>query len=171
MDAARRKMLSDGLIAGLIGYFAVAFFFAVWNLAGGQSLLRTPALLGEAVFAGLRDPESVTMDPGAIFAFNGVHLVAFLGFGYFAAWLVHETELHPEFWYLAFFLFLAATVMSYAAVLALTVVVGSVLSAWLVVVSSLVGAAAMAVFFAGSHRQLVRSIRGSDRTRALGSLD
>ncbi|MFW5952390.1 MAG: hypothetical protein ACOCVZ_09775, partial [Gemmatimonadota bacterium] len=31
MDAARRKMLSDGLIAGLIGYFAVAFFFAVWN--------------------------------------------------------------------------------------------------------------------------------------------
>jgi hypothetical protein len=169
MIANRRRMLLDGLVAGFVGYLAVAIFFAVWNLALGRSPFYTAALLGEGVFAGLRVPEAMTLDPGWVIAFNGVHLVAFLVFGFFAAWLVYETEMHPEFWYLAFFLFLAATVLSYAAVLALTVLVGSLISPWLVIGSSLVGALAMAVYLAGSHRALVQAIRSTDRT--LGAAD
>lgn len=165
MDTPRRRMMVDGLVAGGIGYLAVVLFFAVWNLSQGRSPFYTAALLGEALFDGLREPGAVVLDTGLIIAFNGVHMVAFLGFGYFAAWLVHEVELHPEFWYLAFFLFLAATVLSYAAVLALTVLVGSLLSPWLVVVSSLFAAAAMAVYLAGSHRPLWTAIRQLDRAR------
>jgi hypothetical protein len=162
MDATRRRMWIDGLVAGLIGYLVVAAFFAIWNALQGLSPFYTAALLGEALFAGLRDPAAVSVDPGLVIAFNGVHLLAFLGFGYFGAWLVHETELHPEFWYLAFFLFLAATVLSYAAVLALTVLVGSILSPWLVVGSSLLAAVAVAAYFAGAHRGLLGTIRELD---------
>lgn len=164
MDPARRRMFLDGLVAGLIGYLAVALFIGAWNLILGRSPFHTAALLGESVFAGLRDPAALALDPGMIIAFNGVHLVAFLVFGFFAAWLVYETELHPEFWYLAFFLFLAATVVSYAAVLALTVVVGSVISPWLIIVSSLFGAVTMAVYLAGSHRQLLTTIGAGERS-------
>jgi hypothetical protein len=169
MDAARRRLLIDGLVAGVIGYVVVAAFFALWNVARGFSPIYTAALLGEALFAGLRDPAAVTLDVGLVIAFNGIHMIAFLAFGFFAAWLVHETELHPEFWYLAFFLFLAATVLSYAAVLALTVLVGSLLSPWLVVTSSLIAALAIAGYFVGAHRGLLSTIRGMD-SASLGEL-
>ncbi len=168
MNAERRRMWIDGLVAGLIGYVVVAAFFALWNAIQGGSPFYTAALLGEALFAGLRDPSVVTVDPGLVIAFNGIHLVAFLGFGFFAAWLVHETELHPEFWYLAFFLFLAATVLSYAAVLALTVLVGNLLSPWLVVVSSLIAALAIAAYLVGAHRGLLGRIRDLDDPRVEG---
>jgi hypothetical protein len=97
-----------------------------------------------------------------VLAFNGVHMVAFLAFGFFAAWLVYEAELHPEFWYLAFFFFLSAAVLSYAAVLALSSVVGNLLSPWLVVASTMVGALGVAAYLAGSHRALIRAVRTSD---------
>lgn len=170
MDGPRKRMLFEGLVAGVVGYLAVAVFFALWNVLWGRSPFHTAALLGEGLFAGLRDPAALALDPGMIFAFNGVHLLAFLAFGYFAAWLIYETELHPEFWYLAFFLFLAATVVSYAVVLALTVLVGSILSPWLVVGSSLIGAVAMAAFLAGAHRPLLGAIRRADEA-PIGSFD
>lgn len=158
MTEAQTRMLRDGLIAGVIGYAAVATFFVLFNIAIGNPTFYTAALLGESLFAGLRDPAALTMDPGLILAFNGVHLVAFLLFGLFAGWLVYETELHPEFWYLAFFLFLAAIVAGYAAVLVLTLLGGKLLSPWLVVASSLLGAVVIALYLTLSHKQLVRSI-------------
>lgn len=165
MTDQRQRMLTDAAIAGFIGYGVVIAFFAGYNVLHGRSPFYTAALLGEALFAGLRDPAATTLDPGMVLAFNGVHLLAFLLFGVFGAWLVYETELHPEFWYLAFFFFLGATVMSYAAVLALTVIAGSLLSPWMVVSSSLLGALAMAGYLAGTHRGLVRAIRGADDAR------
>lgn len=160
MLAHRARMLRDALAAGFVGYLAVVVFFGTWNVAAGRSPFHTAALLGEALIGGLRDPAALAMDPGAILAVNGVHLLGFIAFGFFAAWLVYEVELHPDFWYLAFFFFLAATVASYAVVLAVTLLVGTVISPWLVLGSSLVGALAMAGFLAGSHRALFRAIQG-----------
>ncbi len=156
----RARMAQDSIAAGFSGYLAVILFFGVWNIAWGRSPFYTAALLGEGLLAGLRDPTAVVLDPAMILAFNGLHLMAFLVFGVFAAWLVYEVELHPDFWYLAFFLFLGATVLSYTLVLALTVVAGSLLSPWLVVASSLAGAAAMAGYLTGTHRPLLRGIPG-----------
>ena len=76
MDAARRRLLFDGVIAGVIGYLVVASFFALWNLLQGLSPIYTASLLGEALFAGLRDPAAVTLDIGLAIAFNGIHLIA-----------------------------------------------------------------------------------------------
>lgn len=169
MQEQRRRLLADGIVAGLIGYLTVAIFFAVANVAVGRSAVHTAALLGEALFWGLRDPASVVIDPGPVLAFNGVHLLAFMAFGFFAAWLVYEIERHPDFWYLAFFLFLGAAVLSYAGVLALTVLAGALVSPWLVVASSLLGAVAMAVYLGGTHRSLVRAVL--QRESRLGTVD
>jgi hypothetical protein len=165
MTEERTRMFVDGLIAGVLGYVAVAAFFVIVNLATGHPSLYTVALLGESVFTGVRDASAITRDPGLVLAFNGVQLAALILFGLFAAWLVYETELHRGFWYLAFFLFLAATVVGYAAVLVVTVLTGGLISAWLVVGSALIGAAAVATYLLLAHRPLVRAIQESGSAR------
>jgi hypothetical protein len=159
MNARRRQMLVDGLAAGLVGYLAVVLFVALWNVVAGRSPFFTAALLGEAVFLGLRDISAVTLDPGMVLAFNGLHLLAFLVFGFFGAWLVYETELHPSFWYLAFALFVAAAVLAYGAIAALTALVGGLVSPLLVVMASLIGASGVAGYLTAFHRPLLRDIR------------
>lgn len=169
MRAERKRLLADGLIAGFVGYALVVGFFLIWNVAAGRPAFHTAALMGSALFGGLRDPAQLVIEPGMVIAFNGVHLLALLAFGFFAAWLVYETELHPEFWYLAFFLFLVGAVGGYAAVLAVSLVTGSLLSPWLMVAASLVAALGMAGYLAASHRALMRLIRTApDR---LGTVD
>jgi hypothetical protein len=159
MTGQRTRLLADGLVAGMVGYAMVVAFFALLDVASGRPPLFTAALMGEALFSGLRDPSSVSMDPRLVLAFNGLHLAGVLLFGFFAAWLVYEAELHPEFWYVAFFLFLAATVFGYAAVLAVTLMAGGMLSPWLIACAGLLGAMAVAGYLTGSHRSLVRTIR------------
>jgi hypothetical protein len=159
MTEQRMRMLGDGLIAGTVGYVAVALFFVVLNLAAGNPALYTAALLGESVFAGARDASALTLDPGLVLAFNGVQLVALLAFGLFASWLVYETELHPGFWYLAFFLFMGATVAGYAAVLVMTVLIGGLVPVWQVVASALVGALAVSGYLLAAHRPLLRTVQ------------
>lgn len=165
MDTDKRRLIADGLAAGLIGYALVVGFFGVFNLVGGRPSFYTVSLIGEALFAGLRDPAAVTLAPGPIMAFNGVHLAAYLLFGFFGAFLVYETELHPEFWYLTFFLFLGATVLSYAAILAVMAVIGNPVSTWAVVSASLLAALGMAVYLMASHRSLLRAIGDGQETR------
>lgn len=82
---------------------------------------------------------------------SGVHLSGFLVFGLFAAWLVFETELHADSRYLAF-------ALCFAAVLALTVLVRTMLSRWLIGVSTVMGTLAMAGYLAEARRALLRAI-------------
>ena len=165
MNAERRRMVADGLAVGLIAYAVVVVFFLVLNVATGRPAFYTAALLGEAIFHGHRDPAATTLAAGPVLAFNGIHVAASLLFGFFAAWLVYETELHPQFWYLAFFLFLGAAVLGYAAVLAGVALVGAVLPAWSILVASLLAAAGMAAYLTASHRVLVRTINDGEETR------
>lgn len=165
METGKRRLIADGLAAGLIGYALVVGFFVVVNLLAGRPAFHTAALIGEALFNGLRDPAAVTLAAGPIIAFNGVHLLAYLLFGFFAAFLVYETELHPEFWYLTFFLFLGAAVLSYAAVLAVMALIGNPIATWAVVAGSLLAAAGMAAYLTVSHRSLMEAIGNGEETR------
>lgn len=96
----------QGLVAGLLGYAAVALFFGIVNLAAGESFFHTAAVLGHGLLG--TDPRAAeaVVEPGPVFAYNGVHLLLFLTFGLVASWLVEEVERHPVFWYLVFFAFL-----------------------------------------------------------------
>ena len=161
MNAKRRQLVADGLVAGIAGYAAVVVFFGIWNLVEGHSPFYTAGLLGAAVFEGLRDPASLALDPGMVIAFNGVHLLAFLAFGFFAAWLVYESELHPVLWYLSLFLFLGAAILGSAAVLTLSLALGGLVPPGAVVSAGVLGAAVMAAYLTGVHRPLVRVLRAS----------
>lgn len=90
MPAHRAPFLREGLVAGLLGYVAVAAVFVVLNVSQGLSPVHTPQLLGEALLGGRMDP----VEPwAAILAFNGLHLLVTLVLGVAMAFLAFRAEL------------------------------------------------------------------------------
>ena len=88
----------QGLMAGLIGYLSIMLLVGTADLLLGRSFFYTWSLLGQRLFYGLTDASQMASGPGPIFAFNGLHLVIFLGIGLAAAWLVVWSEKAPGFW-------------------------------------------------------------------------
>lgn len=154
MTASHRTLLLEGLIAGIIGYAAIACFFLLWNLVTGQPPLHTAATLGRVFIGGGADGAAA-----AVFAFNGLHLLVFLALGLGSAWLLHETELHPEMWYLSFVAFVGGFVGGLSVLLALASVVGALLSPWLILAAGVVAGSAMGLYLTRAHLRLVRLIR------------
>jgi hypothetical protein len=89
----------EGLTVGLIAYLSVAAFYALFDLLAIRGAFHTVNLLGRAVFRGLRDPAvlllPVQLDTGAIFLYNGLHLVLSLLIGIIVTRLVIQAERHP----------------------------------------------------------------------------
>ena len=106
MGESTSRTMVQGLVAGLIGYFAVALFFVVVNALGGQDPFHTAAVLGSVLVG------NASGTAGAVIAFNGLHMIASLIVGIVAAWLLYETELHPGSWFAAFFFFVAGFIFT-----------------------------------------------------------
>lgn len=107
-----RAWVVEGLVTGLIGYATVAAFFMAVDLGGGAGPFHTPAMLGGALFFGVREMGEVTPGPAPVIAYNGVHLLVSLAIGTGAAWLVFQTERNRPLWYIVFFIFLAGFIYS-----------------------------------------------------------
>ena len=73
MRTETRRILEQGVVAGVLGHITVAVLFAVMNLAAGRPLLYTPALLGAAFFYGLTDPAQLQIQAGYVFAYNSTN--------------------------------------------------------------------------------------------------
>lgn len=120
MHPHTQKVLAAGLYAGLIGYGTVVVVVAVLNLLAGRSPFYTAALFGAALFYGLTDPATLVVAPGPVLSYNMVHLLAFLGLGMGASWLVALAERYPTAQYLVLvtFIFIAFHVYAFLALLA-----------------------------------------------------
>jgi hypothetical protein len=136
----------EGLIAGLIGYATVAVLVGVIDVAQGRSFFFTAAMLGESLFYGLTDPAKVVVWPGAVFAYNGMHLLGFLFIGMCAAWLAYMAEKGPELWYVGVIALFLVVLHAYGAVLLMTEGLRSALPDWMVLVPTVAGIAAMLVY-------------------------
>jgi hypothetical protein len=134
-----------GVTAGLVGYALVALLVGILDVALGRSFFYTASLLGESLFYGLRDPAAVVVWPGAVFAYNGVHLVAFLAVGIAGAWLARLAERGPELWYVGFVLFLLVALQALAAVLLMTEPFRSALPLAMIVAPTVLGLVAVAL--------------------------
>jgi hypothetical protein len=95
MRTETEVVLRGGLFAGLIGYFTIVLFFATYNVIGGHSPFETAALLGGALFFGLRDPAQLVVTPATVLTFNMVHALVMLGIGFLTSWLVAKSEEYP----------------------------------------------------------------------------
>lgn len=158
MKPERARILVEGLIAGLIGYVAVALFYGVVNVLSGRSPFFTAALLGAGLVEHPGGVVAVEVTAPAVIAYNGVHLVAFLAIGFGAAWLLFEAERYPRFWYPVFFLFIAAFVYSLAAILVFAAPVADVAFWWSVASANVAAALAMGVYLWQAHPRLWRKV-------------
>lgn len=152
MTTTKSTILREGLVAGLLGYAAVALLFVVLNVSQGLSPVHTPRLLGDALLGGLMDP----VEPfAAVLAFNGLHLVVTLALGVAAAALAYRAELdHGLAMGLVFFvLALGGFVPIFFG--ALTVEFLHALHWSEVVAGSLAGAVGTLGYLAWAHRDLM----------------
>ncbi|MFQ5703863.1 MAG: hypothetical protein ACE5HT_07560 [Gemmatimonadales bacterium] len=90
-----KRIAREGFIAGLIGATAVAAWFFIVDLVAGRAFF-TPAMLGQALFFGLHDPQEVQIAFPTVVAYTMVHAVGFAVVGMIAALLAFEVELFPS---------------------------------------------------------------------------
>ncbi len=147
----------DGVIAGFIGAGAVAFWFLLYDIAKGRPL-RTPALLGAALFQGVIAPEAVQVNIAAVVGYTIVHVLAFVIFGIIAAFLVAAAEREPILLVGLFMLFAAFEVFFFGLVLIVAEHILGALIWWAIFVGNLLASLTMLIYFFVGHRALGRRL-------------
>lgn len=159
MRQETQQTLFGGVVAGLIGFATVALVTAIVNLLLGRSILHTPALFGSVIFYGLTDPAQLEIVAGPIFAYNMVHLLAFLAFGLIASWLISLAERFPGAQYFILFLLIFIAAHTYAALLFFARPLLGTSSWWEIGIPSTIAAGAMAWYLWRKHPLLRQELK------------
>lgn len=125
-EAARqqaRKVLREGLVAGLIGAGAVAAWFLVADIVARQPFF-TPGALGSILFRGAQEAGDVVISAGTVVGYTLMHLAAFVAIGTVMSGIVRQIERFPP---LAFALLLLFVVFE-----TFFIVMVAMLGSWLV---------------------------------------
>ncbi|MDT8435943.1 MAG: hypothetical protein RRA92_04225 [Gemmatimonadota bacterium] len=159
MQPRRRLVLVEGLTAGLAGYLAIVLFFGVASLLAGRSFFAAAIDLG----SGLAGTGARGGTAGAVFAVNGLHLLAFLAIGTAAAWLVLQAERHPSFAIVVLYAGLAGFFLSLAGFTALEAS-GARVPGWgLVAAANILAGVAMGGLLVRAHPRAWTALRsGAD---------
>ena len=94
MDFLKRAT-REGFIAGLIGAGGVALWFLIVDTINGRPFY-TPAMLGSAVFWGLRDPTQVQIAFSTVIGYTMIHVIAFWMVGTLSAALAALVDSVPS---------------------------------------------------------------------------
>jgi hypothetical protein len=128
MKSTWQDTLRQGVLAGLIGYAATAIMFAIANVLAGRSPFYTAAVLGASLAYGIEDPSQVVVTPGYVLAYNGTHLIVFLGLGLLGAWLARIADRGAHLWFVGLFFFIFVSFHLIAVVQVLAVPMQAVIS-------------------------------------------
>src|SRR6266545_674556 len=153
----RTRVLYEGVLVGLAGAIAVAAWFFVYDLAEGTPF-RTPALLGAALFEGLRDPAVLTITPALVFRYTVVHGLVFLVFGLVCAGLFALADYDRHVLFAVFMLFCCFEVAALAAMTVLASWLLDTLRPWVITGANFVAALVMLSILFRDHHVLVREL-------------
>lgn len=153
---ARRRThaLREGITVGLIGAAIVMLWFFIVDLAAGVPL-RTPALLGAALFDGARS-EVVTPTARLVVGYTAVHLAGFVALGLGVAGLFALAEREKRVLALIFMLGCCLAVVFLAMVYLLAQWLGQAVTPAIFLAGHILGAAAMVAALAHFHGRLLR---------------
>lgn len=148
---SRARILYSGVLVGLAGAAASAVWFFLYDLAAGMPF-RTPALLGAALFEGLRDPAALTITPVIVLEYSVVHGLAFLVFAVAAAGLFALADRDRHVLFFVFMLFCCFEVAMLAALMILESWLLNTLQPWAILGANLVAAVVMLGILFRDHR-------------------
>ncbi len=157
MELLDRRVFREGVVAGLIGAAVVAVWFLIFDLSAGRPL-RTPALLGAAVFQGLRDPQGLHVTAGPVIGYTILHVLAFVAFGILCAILVAAADREPVL-LLAFVALYGVFQIFFLGLVGLLAqfLLGAILW-WEIFAANLLASAGMLAYFFLGHRALGRTV-------------
>ncbi len=101
-----KRVSREGLVAGMIGAAAIATWFLIVDSIAREPFF-TPAMLGSALFWGLRDPGAVQISFQAVVGYTVVHALTFVLVGMTAAALACQVERAPSTLFIVVVLFAA----------------------------------------------------------------
>src|SRR5882724_7057383 len=145
------RVVREGIVAGLLGAVAVALWFLAYDAAAGVPL-RTPALLGAALFHGLREPGALVITTPLVLQYTVVHGAAFVLFGLAAAGMFALADREPRLLF-AFVMLLCCFEVFFAAMVA--ILAEWLLEAvpwWTILAGNLLAALVMMGYFLRGHR-------------------
>lgn len=145
------RAVREGIMGGFLGAAAVALWFLAYDAAAGVPL-RTPALLGAALFHGLRDPGALTITLPLVLQYTIVHGGAFILFGLAAAGLLALADREPRLLFAFFMLFCCFEVFFAALVTILAEWLLETVPWWTILAGNLLAAVVMIGFFLREHR-------------------
>lgn len=151
----RTHALREGITVGLIGAAIVMGWFFIVDLAAGVPL-RTPALLGAALFDGARYTDAVTPTARLVAGYTALHLVGFVGMGLAVAGLFALAEREKRVLALIFMLGCCLAVVFLAMGYLLSQWLGQAMTPAIFLGGHILGAAAMVGALAYSHGRLLR---------------
>ncbi len=143
-------VMSEGVLAGLVGAAVVALWFFAIDAIHGE-MLRTPKLLGSAL---LRQQTPIV----AVLSYTVVHGVAFVLFGIIGAFLIAGAERQPMLIFALVILFTSFEILFFGLILIAASWVMDELAGWTVLVGNLLAAAAMLAFYFRRHRGLAHRL-------------
>lgn len=158
MSAVRSETIWQGLMVGLIGYATIALSVSIGDVLQGRSFFYTVSLFGEWLFYDLNDPATVHVWPGAVFAYNGLHLVTMLAFGLLASWLASVSERGALYWYAGLVMFLFVFVHLFAAVVLMSEPLRQSVPFLQILVPSVLAVVLMSAYLLWVHPRLRREM-------------
>ena len=153
----RRSLIREGIGVGLAGAVAVAAWFLLYDLAAGVPF-RTPALLGAAIFDGLRDPAALVITPALVLKYTVLHGLAFLAFGIAAAGLFALVDYERRVLFAVFMLFCCFEVFVIGMVMALAERLIEEIPIWAILGANLLAAGVMLGILFRSHHRMPREV-------------
>ena len=140
------------MLAGLVGAATVALWFLIYDAATGTPL-RTPGLLGAALFQGLRDPAELEISTRAVLAYTVLHVAAFVAFGLAVAGLFALADRDRRVLFIMFMLFCCFEVFAIALATVVWELLGHAIPMWpFLVANGLATATMLGVMFRHSRR-------------------
>ena len=143
------RIVREGLAAGFLGAAAVAIWFLLYDTAAGVPL-RTPALLGSALFHGLRDPSALVIGWPVVLEYTLVHGAAFIAFGWMAATLLALADREPRLLFVM--LFCCFEVFTFAMISVLAQWLLETIAWWTILAGNLIASVVMLGCFLRGHR-------------------
>jgi hypothetical protein len=150
---AEHRIVREGIVSGLIGAGAVAFWFLLFDLMRAEPFF-TPGALGSALFLGVASTDEVVVNMGTVAGYTAVHLAAFVATGLVAAAVMTHGEKIPSLVFGAGMLFVAfeAFFMGFIALVA-EFLLGA-MAWWTIAIGNLLATAAMGWYLWRKHPKL-----------------
>ena len=148
-----QRIVREGFVAGLIGAGAVAIWFLLVDLINGRPF-DTPAMLGSALFWGLRDAADVQIAYATVVGYTMVHVLAFVAVGIIAAALAYEVELFPSTFFIVVVFFAIIEFGFYIVVAVVAQPLLGALAWWNVAIGNGIAAVGMGYYLWRKHPKL-----------------